>query len=107
MATTAQSPATLAALPTGVMIRVRYLGPTDHRGSRWVATCKRSADQVFRAVLPYEHDGSDYRGQHAALACLAKINADRATVLPDDRPWVLIAAAHDDDAYYYVASYPA
>ena len=107
MATTTQSPATLAALPTGVMIKVRCLGATDHRCSRWVATYKRSDDQVFRAVLPCERDSSDCKGQHAALACLAKINADRATVLPDDRPWVLIAAAHDDDAYYYVASYPA
>lgn len=89
-------------LPTGFLIRVRYLGATDRKGSRWCATYKRSTDQTFRATLPYEDDN----GYAAALACLAKINAERAGILPGDREFVLTCAAHDDDAYYYVATYP-
>lgn len=89
-------------LPTGFLIKVRYLGATNTRGSRWLATYKRSSDQTFRASLPYEDDS----GYSAALACLAKINTERASILPSDREFVLSCAAHDDDAYYYVATYP-
>jgi hypothetical protein len=53
-------------------------------------------------VLPYDDDN----GYAAALACLEKINADRAAICPQDRPFVLTCAAHDDDAFYYVATYP-
>ena len=89
-------------LPAGFLVKVRYLGATDHKCSRWVATYKRSPDQIFRATLPYDDDN----GYAAALACLAKINAERAGILPGDRQFVLTCAAQDDDACYYVATYP-
>ncbi len=93
----------LRYLPLAVLIRVKYLGATNHRCSRWVATYKRDADTTFRATVNYEK--SDDRGEAAALACLAKINADRKTILPDREDWRIIARAHDDEAYYYLASY--
>ena len=89
-------------LSTGFLIKVRYLGPTDHRGSRWCATYRRSPSDVFQAILPCEDDN----GHAAALACLAKINAERADILPGDREFALTCSAHDHDAYYYVAAYP-
>jgi hypothetical protein len=59
-------------------------------------------------VLPCQDNShaDNANGYAAALACLAKINADRASISPEDRPFVLTCAAHDDDAYYYVAMYP-
>ena len=95
-------------LPTGFLIKVRYLGPTNHKGSRWAATYKRSSDQTFRAVTPCHGTSHDdnANGYAAALACLAKINADRLGILPGGREFVLSCAAHDNDAYYYVATYP-
>jgi hypothetical protein len=90
------------SLPTGFLIKVRYYGPTDYKGSRWIATYRRSSDKVFRAVVAYE----DHDNHHAAaLACLAKINKEREAALPGDQPFILICAAHDCDAYYYVATY--
>ena len=80
---------------------MKYLGATDTKGGRWVATYRRSADQTFRAVLPYESDS----GLSAAAACLAKINDDRRVVAPNCREFVLIAHGHDDDACYYIAGY--
>jgi hypothetical protein len=32
---------------------VRYHGPTDIRGSVWVATIKRDAENVWRATVPF------------------------------------------------------
>ena len=97
-----QQPMKHHRLPTGFLIKVRYLGPTDHKCSRWIATYKRSSDQTFRATLPYGDDD----GYSAALACLAKINAERADILPGDREFALTCSAHDHDAYCYVAAYP-
>ena len=88
-------------LPSGFLIRVKYQGATDTKGARWVATYRRSADQTFRAVLPYESDS----GRAAATACLAKVNDDRRAIVPNERDFVLIAHGHDDEAYYYIAGY--
>jgi hypothetical protein len=101
---TVQTTADLKNLPTGFLIKVRYLGATDRRCSRWCATYRRNADETFRATTAAEDSGD--RGEAAALACLAKINADRAAIVPRDRPFVIAAGAHDDDAFYYVATYP-
>ena len=32
---------------------VRYAGPTDRRGSRWIATLKRDSQTVWRAAVPF------------------------------------------------------
>ncbi len=98
-----QTESDIRELPPAILIRVKYLGATDHRCSRWVATYKQDTDTTFRATVNYEK--SDDRGEAAALACLAKFNADRKTILPDGEDWRIIARAHDDDAYYYLASY--
>lgn len=92
----------LRDLPPAILIRVRYLGTTDHRCSRWCATYKRSTEQTFRATVPY-NDSAD-RGEEAALACLALINADRKAIIPEEADWRIVARAHDNDAYYYLAS---
>ncbi len=89
-------------LPIGFLIKVRCLGAANGKGRRWSATYKRSFDQIFRVTLPYE-DGNGYA---AALACLAKINAERAECLPGARGFVLSCVAHDDDVFCYVATYP-
>jgi hypothetical protein len=74
MTTTTPTPA--SELPRGLAIVTRYLGPTDCKGSRIVATCRRDSDTVFRAVVSYEC-GLDSLDAHyqGALACLAKIQA--------------------------------
>ena len=62
---------------------VRYHGPTDIRGSVWVATIKRDSENVWRATVPFA-DGpvtaalkaADKGGvQWAALTCHS-IDAD-------------------------------
>ena len=34
-------------------IVVKYLGPTNHRGSRWAASLYRDPDTTWRASVPY------------------------------------------------------
>jgi hypothetical protein len=59
-------------LPRGLPVVTRYVGATDTKGSRIIATCKRDDVVTFRASVSYENHGSHYE---AALACLRKIEA--------------------------------
>jgi hypothetical protein len=53
-----------AGLPHGFAVLVRYLGPTDHRGSRWVATADHP---IARAVVPYSYE-TGHGADNARLA---------------------------------------
>lgn len=35
-------------------IIVRYVGPTNHRGSRWFASLKRDSETTWRASVPFQ-----------------------------------------------------
>jgi hypothetical protein len=59
-------------LPRGLPVVTRYVGATDCKGSRIIATCKRDGMVAFRAVVSYKSRESHYE---AALACLRKIEA--------------------------------
>jgi len=63
-------------LQRGLLITTKYVGATDSKGSRIVATCKRDSDTTFRAYVAYDdmHGSLDahYLG---ALAVLRKIEA--------------------------------
>jgi hypothetical protein len=85
-------------LARGLAIETRYLGPTDHKGSRIAATCKRDSETTFRAVVPYDHS-TDCLGAHyvAALAVLAKIEAQN-----DCYSFTLQAVAGTERGYAFV-----
>ena len=44
---------------------VRYHGPTDRKGSRWIATIKRGKEEAFRASVPFS-DGPIAAAEAAA-----------------------------------------
>ena len=48
-------PVTDTDLLTGPVIVTRYLGPTNHRGSRVKATHQRDSDVTWRATLDWDH----------------------------------------------------
>lgn len=56
-------------------IVTKYLGPTNHRGSRIKATCWRDS-----ITIPYPHDEHHGEPAHrvAAVALVAKMNAEDA-----------------------------
>ena len=64
------------ALPRGLAIVTRFIGPTNSRGSRVLATCKRDQDVTFRASVGYQYAGNSLENHYlAALTCLAKIES--------------------------------
>ena len=55
--------------PCGIAVAVKYYGPTNTRGSRWVATLRRS-DVNLRAAVPFDD------GPIAAINALRHKHAD-------------------------------
>ena len=65
-------------LPRGLVIVTTYKGWTDTSPPRIVATLRRDADTTYRAVVPCEGLADLLEHHRAALACLAKIEADNS-----------------------------
>jgi hypothetical protein len=81
---------------SGPAILTRYLGPTDSRGSRVVATHKRDIDRTIRSTVGWDHSlDAEENHRAAADACLARCEFSQ--------PMALIARGHDHDAYLWVA----
>lgn len=94
----------------GIAITVRYAGPTNHCGSRWIA---RADHPEGRAVVPYSHDldSGIENAQTAAQALVDRWNADNAARYPtaygtpDFPPFEISAGGHTTDGYAFVVSY--
>ena len=82
-------------LLTGPVIVTRYLGPTDHRGSRIKATHKRDSEITWQATISWDYS-LDATANHQAAAeqLLGK------WLTRDDL--VIIGRGHDHDAYYWL-----
>jgi hypothetical protein len=84
-------------IPMGPVIITRYLGPTDHRDSRVVATHKRDSETTYRKVLSWDHAlNSEQNHQAAAEALLA--------AWPYETSLRIGGRGHDADAYYWLAT---
>jgi hypothetical protein len=80
----------------GPAILTRYLGPTDSRGSRVVATHKRDGDRTIRSTVGWDHSlDAEENHRAAAGACLARCEFSQ--------PMAIIARGHDHGAYLWVA----
>ena len=81
----------------GPLIRTKYLGPTNYRGSRITAVHKRDSERTQRVTIPWDHalDGME-NAKAAALALCAK--------WPYEQTMTLVACGFDHDHYYFIAS---
>ena len=82
-------------LLAGPVIVTRYLGPTDHRGSRVKATHQRDSEVTWRATLDWDYNLDTTKNhQLAAEQLLSK------WVTSDDL--VIVGRGHDYSAYYWL-----
>ena len=99
-----------AGLPGGVCIKVKFLGPTNHRGARYKATYRRDSEQVFSSTVAYDYSGesgvSGCRSDvlKAAQGVVDQLNKQRQEVLPGSDLWEIACHGWDHDHYYFVAS---
>ena len=79
----------------GVAIVTRYVGPTNHRPSRIIATHKRGSNDTARATREWQHHHDSEANHRAAAEALAEAMGYG--------PRVLIARGHDHDQYVWVS----
>ena len=88
----------------GLTIETAFLGPTDTKGSRISATCKRDSDKTYRKVIHYSHSySSEQNHEHAAIALMEAMDADLA--YDDSEPLRIVARGYggrSDAGYHYI-----
>lgn len=95
----------------GFAIKTKFLGPTNHRGSRVCATYKRSADETYRATVNWDHSiDAEQNHARAAQTLINKLNADRAAHLEalgisNEIRFEIVATGFDQENYYFLAGH--
>lgn len=82
------------------VIRVRFAGPTDHRGARWIASY-----HGVRFVQPFHvgPEGPSELAGRAAYCCWRKYVNSRGADMVDDGPRLMIPGDAGPDEYAYLA----
>lgn len=82
--------------------RVRYSGPTDHRGSRWIATIKRDG-KTYRSVTPYMYEmpTGSRQAEIAARALYHDVREKMGLDTLDDAVVSAICGDLDRDSYSF------
>ena len=77
----------------GLTIETAFLGPTDTKGSRISATCKRDSDKTYRKIICYSHGySSEQNHEHAAIALMEAMDAD--TTYEGAEPFQIVARGY-------------
>ena len=88
----------------GITIETAFLGPTDTKGSRIVATCKRGSDKTYRKICSYSHKfSSEANHKLCALALMETIDAD--TTYNGAEPFQIVARGYggrSDAGYQFI-----
>ena len=88
----------------GITIETAFLGPTDTKGSRISATCKRGSDKTYRKVIHYSHGySSEQNHEHAAIALMEAMEAD--TTYEGAEPFQIVARGYggrSDAGYHFI-----
>lgn len=86
----------MSDLLMGPVIITRYLGPTNHNGSRVVATHKRDSETTWRKVWDWDHSLDGPENHRAAAEALL-------AAWPIDSDLVIAGRGHDHDSYFWLA----
>ena len=88
----------------GLTIETAYHGPTNSRGSRISATCKRDSETTYRKFSHYQPElNSDANHQAAAEALMAEMDA--ALTYDGAEPFRIVArgfGGRSDRGYHFI-----
>ena len=105
---------TAATIARGLIIKTKFLGPTNYRCSRVSATYKRDSELTYRVTIDWSHGcNTEQNHQRAAQALLDKLNADRVEFYkslgaPEIEAGVfeIVGMGWDHDNYFFMAAQP-
>ena len=89
---------------TGLIIETAFHGPTNIRGSRISATCKRDSDQTFKTFFIYDpRSNGDENHQLAAEKLMAAM--DKELAFTNSEPFRIVGrgfGGRSNRGYYYL-----
>lgn len=88
----------------GLTIETAYHGPTNTRGSRISATCKRDSDRTFRKIVSYDPAITPDVNHHRAAEALMRI-MEIELHYPGCDPFQIVARGYggrSDAGYHYI-----
>ena len=89
-------------LISGLIIETRFLGPTDHRGSRISAVCKRDSDRAFRKTVNWRHNLNPTDNHRAAAeAVMDAIESGSSLSISEPFRIVAYGSGGANDASYF------
>ena len=89
---------------TGLIIETRFLGPTDYRGSRVTAVCKRDSDRAFRKTVNWRHDLNPTDNHRAAAEAVMHL-IESELAFSDCEPFRIVArgcGGANDASYFWL-----
>ena len=89
---------------TGLIIETRFLGPTDHRGSRVTAVCKRNPNRAFRKTVDWRHELSPTNNHRAAAKAVMHL-MEAELAFTDSEPFQIVArgcGGANDASYFWL-----
>lgn len=87
-------------LLAGPMIKTRYLGWTETRPARVVATHRRDSQTTYRAQVYWDDDLTAEANHQAAVQ---KLLDNYWFNMEDENKLIIAGRGHDADAYYWLA----
>ena len=91
-------------ITTGLIIETRFLGPTDYRGSRVTAVCKRDSDRAYRSVVDWRHELNPTDNHRAAAEALIE-RLEAELTYPDAEPFQIVGrdfGGSSNASYYWL-----
>ena len=90
----------------GFTIETAYHGPTDTRGSRISATCKRDSDRIYRKYVSYQHELNSPENHLAAAKELMAV-MDKELAYTDCEPMRIVArgfGGRSEAGYHFIVN---
>jgi len=87
----------------GFTIETAYHGPTDTRGSRISATCKRDSDRTFRKSVSYNHNLNPDENEIAAAEALMAVLEEEFSY-PGCEPMRIVARGTWPNKTYFIVN---
>lgn len=90
----------------GFTIETAYHGPTDTRGSRISATCKRDSGRTYRKFCDYRHE-LDSADNHTACAAALMTVMEKDLAYIDAEPLRIVARGYggrSDSGYHFIVN---
>ena len=88
----------------GLTIETAYHGPTNTRGSRISATCKRDSETTYRTFSHYQHELNSDANHQAAAESLAELMSN-ALHYEGAEPFRIVArgfGGRSDAGYHFI-----